>query len=58
VSMSLNSVGNPIGSAVAGPLIAWSLDAALWTAVAVALLSAVFPILVIPGEGRPVRASE
>lgn len=51
VSMSLNSVGNPIGSAIAGPLIAWSLDAALWTAVAVSLVSAVFPILVIPGEG-------
>jgi predicted MFS family arabinose efflux permease len=52
VSMSLNSVGNPIGSAIAGPLIAWSLDAALWTAAAVALVAAVFPILLIPGERR------
>ncbi len=30
VSMSLNSVGSPIGSALAGPLLGWSLDAALW----------------------------
>src|SRR5260370_20975850 len=34
VSMSLNSVGNPIGSALAGPLIAWSLHVPLWAAVA------------------------
>ncbi len=54
VSMSLNSVGNPIGSAVAGPLIGWSLDAALWVAVAAALLS-VLPVLLIPvtDEVRP-----
>ena len=48
VSMSLNSVGNPIGSALAGPLIGWSLNGALWAAVAFALLSAVFPIVAIP----------
>src|SRR5579864_2966732 len=48
VSMSLNSVGNPIGSALAGPLLGSSLDLALWAAAAAALLAAVFPILTIP----------
>ena len=48
VSMSLNSVGNPIGSALAGPLIAWSLNGALWAAVAACLLAALFPLLSIP----------
>jgi MFS family permease len=48
VSMSLNSVGNPIGSALAGPLIARSLNFALWAAVAACLLAAVFPMLFIP----------
>jgi predicted MFS family arabinose efflux permease len=51
VSMSLNTIGSPIGSALAGPLIAWSLEGALWVAVALSVLAAVFPILVIPGEG-------
>jgi len=55
VSMSLNSVGNPIGSAVAGPVIAWSLDAALWAAALMALVSAVFPMFAIPArdESQP-----
>jgi len=48
VSMSLNSVGNPIGSALAGPLIAWSLNGALWAAVAACLVAALFPLLSIP----------
>jgi MFS family permease len=52
VSMSLNTIGSPIGAALAGPLISWSLDAALWGAVLVALLAAVFPILVIPSGGE------
>ena len=52
VSMSLNSVGNPIGSALAGPLIAWSLNAALWVAVGATLISALFPFLTIPGDDR------
>ena len=54
VSMSLNSVGNPVGSALAGPLIAWSLNAALWAAVAACLLSALFPLLLIPAGGGEV----
>lgn len=53
VSMSLNSVGNPIGSALAGPLIAWSLTGALWVAVALAAISVLFPILLIPGRDEP-----
>src|SRR5215831_12507532 len=38
ISMSVNWIGTPIGSALAGPVIAWSLTAAFWAAVAVALL--------------------
>lgn len=50
VSMSLNSVGNPIGSALAGPLLSWSLDLALWAAAVAAVLAAVFPLLTIPAQ--------
>jgi predicted MFS family arabinose efflux permease len=50
VSMSLNYIGSPIGSALAGPLIAWSLNAALWAAVVVTLISAVFPLLILPAR--------
>jgi predicted MFS family arabinose efflux permease len=59
VSMSLNSVGNPIGSALAGPLIASSLNVALWAAAAVCLVSALFPLLLIPASdgGVAVRTS-
>ena len=50
VSMGANSVGIPIGSAMAGPLIGWSLDAALWAAVVAALIATSFPLLLIPGK--------
>jgi MFS family permease len=50
VSMSLNYAGTPIGSALAGPLIGWSLDAALWAAVIIGLAAAVFPMLTIPRD--------
>jgi MFS family permease len=59
VSMALNSVGNPIGSAIAGPLIAWSLDVALWAVVVITLATAVLPLVAIPAhdpldaEGAP-----
>ncbi len=56
VSISLNTIGTPIGSALAGPLIAWSLDAALWVAVAATAMAMIFPILVIPAEDRPAAA--
>jgi MFS family permease len=50
ISMSLNSVGNPIGSAIAGPLIGYSLDAALWFAVVISLVAGFLPMLTIPGQ--------
>lgn len=50
VSMSVNYIGSPIGSALAGPLIAWSLNAALWVAVAFSLIAALFPLLMIPAR--------
>ena len=50
ISMSLNSLGNPIGSAVAGPLIGRSLDVALWCAVAICLVAGLLPMLAIPGR--------
>lgn len=54
VSMSLNSAGNPIGSALAGPLIASSVSLALWVAVGFSLLAVVFPIFAIPAhEEKP-----
>ncbi len=56
VSMSVNWVGAPIGSALAGPIIGWSLDAALWAAAAAALVAAVFPILTIPARDDLVPA--
>lgn len=55
VSMAVNYVGTPIGSAFAGPLISWSLNAALWAAVVVSVIAGLFPMLAIPardGTGR------
>jgi predicted MFS family arabinose efflux permease len=52
ISMSVNWLGTPIGSAAAGPVIAWSLDAALWAAAAVALLSAFVPLLSVPRRDK------
>ena len=52
VSMSLNSAGAPVGAALAGPLIAWSLSGALWVAVAVTLVAAAL-VFVIPGGDEP-----
>lgn len=50
VSMSINFVGTPIGSALAGPLISQSLDLALWAAVATAIVAGIFPMLTIPAR--------
>jgi predicted MFS family arabinose efflux permease len=50
VSMALNSLGNPIGSALAGPLVTWSVNGALWAAAAACLLAAVLPLLTIPAR--------
>jgi len=57
ISMALNSVGNPIGSAIAGPVIAYSLNGALWFAVVACLVAAVFPMLTIPGRDEPAPAA-
>lgn len=50
VSMSLNSIGWPIGSALGGPLITTSLDVALWAAVAVTVAGLLVTVLAIPAE--------
>jgi predicted MFS family arabinose efflux permease len=50
VSMSLNVLGGPVGSALAGPLIGWSLTWALWAAVGATLLAAAVPIFAIPAR--------
>jgi MFS family permease len=52
VSMAANSLGIPIGSALAGPLIGWSLNLALWAAVAAALVATSVPLLMIPGKAE------
>jgi len=52
VSMAANSVGGPIGSALAGPLIGWSLNAALWAAFAAALVATALPFLMIPAKAE------
>jgi len=48
VSMGLNQLGSPVGSAIAGPLIAWSLTGALWVAVALVAAAAFVPLVAIP----------
>jgi predicted MFS family arabinose efflux permease len=50
ISVSLNMLGGPVGSAIGGPLIAWSLDGALWIAVTCTAVSAIFPMLMIPAR--------
>jgi hypothetical protein len=48
--MAVNWIGQPIGSALAGPVIGSSLNTALWVAVAVMLISVLFPIFAIPAR--------
>jgi predicted MFS family arabinose efflux permease len=50
VSMALNQLGGPVGSAIAGPLIAWSLTGALWVAVALVGAAAIVPLVAIPSR--------
>lgn len=50
VSMSVNWAGSPVGSALAGPIIGFSLDAALWVAVACMLVAAVLAVRAIPAR--------
>jgi MFS family permease len=50
VSMSLNYAGAPIGSALAGPLIGWSLTGTLWLMVGLVTLTSVLPLVLIPAR--------
>lgn len=50
VSMALNQLGAPIGSAIAGPLIAWSLTGTLWVAAGLVAGAAALPLLAIPAR--------
>jgi predicted MFS family arabinose efflux permease len=50
VSMSVNWLGSPLGSALAGLLIAVSLDLALYFAVTICLAAAVLALLTIPTQ--------
>lgn len=52
VSMAFNQLGSPAGSAIAGPLIAWSLTGALWVAVGLVAAAAVVPLVAIPARER------
>ncbi len=51
VSMSLNFAGMPVGSALAGPLVEWSIPLALGAAAVIATIGCIVPLLVIPREG-------
>lgn len=51
VSMSLNFIGMPIGSALAGPVVERSITLALLVAVVIAAIGCVVPLLVIPRDG-------
>jgi hypothetical protein len=55
VSMSLNMAGGPIGSALAGVLVGWSLSASFAVAALAALLAAV-SVALIPGQDDRARA--
>jgi MFS family permease len=57
VSMSVNWIGQPIGAALAGPLIGWSLNVALWAAVIAALAAAAFPLLAVPANDDSARGA-
>lgn len=56
VSMSLNFVGYPIGSSLAGPLVAHSASLALGVAAGFAAAATVAALLLVPGGGRLGRA--
>jgi len=50
ISMALNSAGNPIGSAIAGPVISHSLNLAIGFAVVMCLIAGLMPMLTIPAR--------
>ena len=51
VSMNLNFVGVPIGSALAGPLVGWSINGTLALAAACCFVAGVMPFLLVPKTG-------
>jgi predicted MFS family arabinose efflux permease len=57
ISMSLNVAGNPIGAAIAGPLIGWSLAGAMWVAAGLVAAGALVPMLVIPARDERANAN-
>ena len=57
VSMSLNFVGIPLGSAVAGPIVARSVGAAFVMGAVFAGTAAMLPLLMLPASGRPAAAA-
>jgi MFS family permease len=48
VSMMLNYAGVPIGSALAGPLIAWSLSGSFYVTIGLVLIAGILPLFLIP----------
>jgi hypothetical protein len=52
VSMSLNYGGSPVGSALAGPLLVYSLTLPLLFGALLGLAGAAMPFLAIPREGE------
>jgi MFS family permease len=53
ISMSVNNVGFPIGSAITGLLVGWSLEGAILFGVGVCFLGAVIGQLLIPATQEP-----
>jgi MFS family permease len=58
VSMSLNYVGNPIGSAFAGPLVGAGLLAALAVAAGFAFAASAVTVILVPGAAHGARSAE
>ncbi|MBF6605475.1 MAG: MFS transporter [Chloroflexi bacterium] len=58
VSMSINYLGSPIGSVLAGWLVAASFEGTVGVAVAASLLAAVFALRLIPGAAVPISEVE
>jgi MFS family permease len=51
VSMSLNFAGAPVGSALAGPIVTYSVTLAIGLSAAISVLACFVPFLTIPREG-------
>jgi MFS family permease len=48
VSMMLNYSGVPVGSALAGPLIAWSLSGSFYVTIGLVVIAGILPLFLIP----------